>query len=110
MNGVVMASGGTLNVDFGRLYQDRSLTQGDTTQAGWYANTGGVVKLKTIPVTTTSVNWGDRSDTTSPNLVNSVRLSGMTDLVAGGLNGAFIDPASATGLTDAIGFRGQIPK
>ena len=109
MNGRVVASGGTLNVDFGRLYRDALvLTQGDTTQAGWYAAAGGTLVLKTVvlPAATSAVTWGERPDQTSLNathLVNSVRLSNITDLKAGGLNGVIVAPASTTGLTQAVG-------
>ncbi|MEI6655508.1 MAG: hypothetical protein WCP45_12125, partial [Verrucomicrobiota bacterium] len=109
MNGRVVASGGTLNIDFGRLYRDALvLTQGDTTQAGWYAATGGTLVLKTmvLAAATSAVTWGERPDQTSlnaTNLVNSVRLSNITSLKAGGLNGAIVAPTSTTGLTQAVG-------
>ncbi|MEI6674117.1 MAG: hypothetical protein WCO57_02960, partial [Verrucomicrobiota bacterium] len=109
MNGRVVASGGTLNVDFGRLYRDALvLTQGDTTQAGWYAAAGGTLVLKTVvmPAATSAVTWGERPDQTSlgaTHLVNSVRLSNITSLKAGGLNGAIVATTSTTGLTQAVG-------
>ena len=63
MNGRVVATGGPLDVDFGTLCSDGySLTQGDGSQAGWYATSGGDVVLKTIPIAsgTNAVTWGEQ--------------------------------------------------
>ncbi|NBW85754.1 MAG: hypothetical protein EBR23_02720, partial [Planctomycetia bacterium] len=104
MNGRVLANGGLMNVDFGRLYVDQGIQQADNTQAGWYARSGGILELKTLQFKGgDSITWGANPDSGSPDLVNSVRLSNMTSPSYGGLNGAVIDPSLATGLTNAVG-------
>ncbi|MCE9546625.1 MAG: hypothetical protein K8T25_14180 [Planctomycetia bacterium] len=113
-SGRVVASGGTLNVNYGNLNTPSSgwngNLQADGTQAGWYATDGGLLAMKNATVANgaTKVIWGENASLSSlstNSLVNSAQLTAAFSGSGGSaaINGVLIAPNLVTGLTNTIG-------
>ena len=116
-NGRFVGDGGTLDVDFATLAQNasRTATQGDGTQAGWFAtSTSGALVLDPLTITgdtnrgdTGDTNWGEETGDTTLDLVNSLRFTSFQDLTSGGTLDVSLlsntNTAVTTGLTNALG-------
>jgi hypothetical protein len=109
-NGRFVASGGSLQVNYGSVGQSTDGSMGDATQAGWYAANGGQLSLPALAVSgTAAVNWGAAAGNglNVNSLVNSLQISPLTGSNLRGTLGISLlapdNPAVRPGLTDPVG-------
>jgi hypothetical protein len=114
MSGQVVANGYGVDrtLDLSQYGTVTNSTENGTerTGAGWYAQNKGKLTLPSIGLgaVTTNVNWGESSGDTTPDLVNSVRLSNFAVTGAGSLSISLLatdrgDIAAGPGFVNPIG-------